>query len=231
MPARRFFRNSISIFVRLAAVWQEESLHSRRVGSHADVQMRKLPEHLAILGVQSLDKRRVVELSLPVGFDQIAQRVQALQDGLAALLRELLPARKQYLADVTLLFGSHLLPHTLPLAQFLLLPGSQAIPGFEALADLRLLFRRQTQKALVVPQELFLPPRRHVLQFLDGFRRKIIGIPAGKRVRQPGPHLRMRSGGTRPVALLLRSRIAPLRVRRAAHESRRKERSQSSFEL
>jgi hypothetical protein len=93
----------------------------------------------------------------------------------------LLPPGKKRLPDVSLLLGGHLFPDALPFAQLLLLLGTQAIPGFQALANLRLPFRRQTQKALVVPQELFLPARRHVLKPLDGLGGQIIQIAAGRQ--------------------------------------------------
>ena len=67
----------------------------------------------------------------------------ALQDGLAAWRRQLLPARKQSLANFALLLGSHLLPDLLAIAQVLLLRRRQAIPSLQALADLRLLFRAE----------------------------------------------------------------------------------------
>ncbi len=146
---------------------------------HADVQVGQLPQHFPVFGVQSLDKCRVVELGLAVGFAHVAQRVQALQDGLAPRRGHLLPARKERLPDVPLLLRSHLLPNALPFAQLLLLVGSKAIPGFQSLSNLRLLFRRQTQETLVVPQELFLPARRHILKPLDGLGGQIVQIALG----------------------------------------------------
>ena len=91
--------------------------------------------------------------------------------------RHLLPARKQRLADVSLLLGSHLLPNALPVAQSLLLARGQAVPGLKTLADLGLLLRRQAQKALVIPQKLLLACRRHILKPFDRFGRQIVGIP------------------------------------------------------
>ncbi len=136
--------------------------------------MRELAERLAILGVQSLDKRWVVEFRLTISFTHVSERMQALQNCLPARRRQLLPARKQGLPDVALLFGSHLLPDLLAFAQVLLLTRSQTVPGFEALANLRLLLRRQILEALVILQEFLLPLRRHVLETLDGLRRKLI---------------------------------------------------------
>ena len=130
--------------------------------------MGELSEHFAIIGIQSLDECGVVELGLTVRFAHVAKRVQPLHDGLTPLRGQLLPPRKQRLADASLLLGSHLLPYLLPVAECLLLAGGQAVPGLEALANLRLLLRRQAQETLVVPEELFLPGRRHILEPLDG---------------------------------------------------------------
>jgi hypothetical protein len=161
----------IVFLVNLPPTLALSGLHSRRIGGHADVQVGELSKHFTIFRTQTLDEGGIVELGLTVLFAQVAKRVQALQDGLTSRRGHLLPARKQSLADISLLLGSHLLPHALPVAQRLLLIGSQSIPGFEAPANLRLLFRRQTQKTLVVPQELFLPGRRHILKPFDSLRR------------------------------------------------------------
>ena len=69
--------------------------HSGRIRSHSDVQVRELGERLAVLGAQTLDECGVVQFRLAIGFVYVAERVQALQDGLAARGRQLLPARKQ----------------------------------------------------------------------------------------------------------------------------------------
>lgn len=150
------------------------------------MQVRELSKHFTIFGIQSLDERGIVEPGLTLRFTHVAKRVQALQQGLATHRRQLLPAWQQRLADISLLLGSHLLPHGLPVAQRLLLIGRQPVPGLQALADLRLLPRRQAQETLVVLQELFLPARRHILKPLDRFRRQIVWIPFGwKGVTQP----------------------------------------------
>ena len=140
------------------------------------MQVGELPEHFAIFGIQPLGEGGIVEFGLAVCFSHVAQRVQSLQDGLAPRRRHLLPARKERLPDISLLLGSHLLPNLLAVAQGLLLAGSKAIPGLEALANLRLLFRRKTQKTLVVPQELFLPGWRHILKPLDRLGGQLVWI-------------------------------------------------------
>jgi hypothetical protein len=195
------------------------------------VQVGELSEHFTIFGIQSLDECGIVELGLTVRFAHVAKRVQALQEGLTPQGGQLLPARKQRLADVSLLLGRHLLPHTLPIAQGLLLIGSQAVPGLEALANLRLLFRRQTQETLIVPQELFLPARGHILKPLDGLGGQIVRIAPGRQsIGQPGSHPRLRSG-TRLCTLLLGGRVESLPIRGAAQESRHKPNGQNSTEL
>jgi hypothetical protein len=155
-------------------------LHPGRIRGHADVQVGKLPQHFPVFEAQSIDECGIVELGLTVRFAHVAKRVQALQEGLTPHRGQLLPARKKRLADVPLLLGSHLLPHALAVAQGLLLGRSQAVPGFEALANLRLLFRRQAQETLIVSQELFLAARRHILKPLDGLGRQIIRIAHGR---------------------------------------------------
>ena len=103
--------------------------------------------------------------------------MKPLHDCLAAWRRQLLPARKQRLANFPLLLGSQLFPHLLALAQVLLLRRSQPVPGLQALANLRLLIGRQILEALIVLQEFLLPVRRHILEPFDGLRWQIIRIP------------------------------------------------------
>jgi hypothetical protein len=191
-----------------------------------------LAEHFTVVRVQSLDEGGIVELGLAVRFAHVAKRVQSLEDGLTPLRRQLLPARKQRLADTSLLLGSHLFPHALPVAQGLLLVGGQTVPGLEALANLRLLFRRQTQEALIVPQELLLPDRGHILKPLDRLGGQFIWIaPRRERIRELGPHLRPRMCGARCFTLLLGGRIRFLPIHRTAQESRRQTGGQNSTEL
>src|SRR3979490_405367 len=108
---------------------------------------------------------------------QIAELVQALHDCLTAWRRQLLPSRKQSLLNFTPLFGSQLLPDSLPLAELLLLRRRQIIPGLETLADSRLLVRRQVPEALVVLEELFLPLGRHILEALKHLGRQVVFVP------------------------------------------------------
>jgi hypothetical protein len=103
--------------------------------------------------------------------------VQALHDCLTAWRRQLLPARKQSLLNFTPLFGSHLLPDSLAIAELLLLRRSQIIPGLETLADSRLLVRRQVPEALVVLEKLFLPLGRHILEALKHLGRQVVLVP------------------------------------------------------
>jgi hypothetical protein len=217
----KLWRKSYGVLKSAAEVDEFQIL--RRVRGHSDVEVGKLAEHFTIFAIQSLGKRGIVELGLAVGFAHVAERVQALQDGLAPHRRHLLPTRKQRLPDVSLLLGSHLLPNVLPFAKLLLLVGSQAVPRFEALANLRLLFRRQAQKTRVVPQKLFLPARRHVLQPLDRLGRQFIWIARGwQGIRQLGTHLSLGPlSGTRRSSLLRRGRVGSLRVRGATQKPRR----------
>ena len=114
------------------------------------MQVGELRKRLTVLDAQTLDKRGIVEFRLAISLAHVPERVQTLQDGLAARRRQLLPARKQRLPDVALLPQGHLFPYLLPFAQVLLLFGSQAVPGLEALANLRLLLWRQILEALVI---------------------------------------------------------------------------------
>jgi hypothetical protein len=195
------------------------------------MQVGELPEHFTVFGIQSLDECGIVELGLAVRFAHVAKRVKSLQDGLAPYGRQLLPARKKRLPHVSLLLGSHLLPNLLAVAQSLLLTGSQTIPGLEALANLRLLFRRKAQEALVVPQELFLAGWRHILKPLNRLGGQLVWIAHwGQRVGQPGPQLRPR-GGARWRTFLLSSLVVSLPVRGATQKSRRQAGGQNSPEL
>ena len=106
------------------------------------MQMRELAEHFTVLWVQAFDETGIVQPGQAVRFAQIAKLVQALHNRLAARRRHLLPARKQRLPNFPLLVGSHLLPNSLALAEFLLLRRIQFIPGLETLADSLLLVRR-----------------------------------------------------------------------------------------
>lgn len=207
-------------------------LHSGGIGRHSDVQVGKLAKHFTIVRIQSFRKGRIVQFGLTFGFGHVAQRMQSLQKRLAACGRHLLPARKQGLAHISLLLGSHLFPDALAVAQRLLLLGRQAVPGFEALANLRLLLRRQILKTLIVAEKLFLPLRRHVLKALDGFRRQFIGIGRGGNcVGQPGAHSRARRQRPCRLAFLLRGRVRSLRVGGAAQEPSREPRGQNQAEL
>lgn len=150
------------------------NLHPRRIGGHADVQVGELSEHFMVFGIQSLSEGGIVELGLAVRFAHVAKRMQALQDSLAPRRGHLLPARKQRLLDISSLLRRHLFPYALAIAQSLLLLGSQAVPGFQALADLRLLSRRQAIEALVVPQKLLLLLRRQSLKPLDGLWGQVV---------------------------------------------------------
>ena len=180
------------------------------------MQVSKLPEHFPIFGIQSFDKCGIGELGLAVRFGHVAKRVQPLQQGLPPRWGQLLPARKQRLPDISLLLRSHLLPNALPIAQGLLLSGSQAVPGFQSLANLRLPFRRQAQEPIVVPQKLFLAARRHILKPLDGLGGQIVCIACGRqRIRHVRPHLLLHLlpqlppllGGARRFTLLLRGAL------------------------
>ena len=170
--------------------------------------------------------------------------MQTLQDGLAALGRQLLPAREQRLANLPLLLGSQLFPHLLPVAQVLLLRWSQPIPGLKALANLRLLFRRQILEALIVLQKFLLPVRRHILEPLDGLRRQIVQVSRARRV--PGVDTRAHGIGGFRLQLLLTSQLAllaallcrclrnlaeSLRGCRGTEQARRQKDSQNSTEL
>ena len=140
------------------------------------MQMGELPQRLAVLGVQTFNKSGIIEFRLAIGLVHVSERMQALHNGLTARRRQLLPARKQGLPDIALLFGGHLFPHVLSVAQILLLSGSQPVPGLEALTDLRLLPWRQILETLVILQELLLPFRRHILEAFNGFRGQSIRI-------------------------------------------------------
>ena len=144
---------------------------------HTDVQVGKLAEHLAVLEVHSFDETGVVQPGLAVWFAQIAKLVQALHDCVTAKRRQLLPARKQGLPNFPLLVGSHLLPDSLAVAEFLLLRRSQFIPGLETLADSRLLVGRQISKSLVVLQKLFLLVRGHFPEAVKGLGRQVVHVP------------------------------------------------------
>ncbi len=127
-----------------------------------------------------------------------------------------MPARKQRLPDVSLLLGSHLFPNALPVAQSLLLARSQAVPGLKTLANLVLLFRRQAQKTLIIPQKLFLACWRHILEPLNRPGRQIVGIPPGRQsIRRlgPGPYL-LPGGGARLCVALLLGRLVEFLPRR-----------------
>jgi hypothetical protein len=143
------------------------------------MQMGELAEHLAVLRVQAVQETRVIQLGLAGWFTQITKLVQALHDRLAAWRRQLLPARKQRLANLPLLLGSHLLPNSLALAEFLLLRWSQLIPSLETLADSRLLVRRQISEALVVLEEFFLPVGRHIPEAFKHLGRQVVPVPGG----------------------------------------------------
>ena len=173
--------------------WSETYIHGR-IRGHADVQVGELPEHFTVFGIQSLDEGGIVELGLAVRLRSCCAASAGAAGWPGGAPGGICCQRgSSDWRTFSLLLGSHLLPHVLPVAQLLLLIGSQAVPGFQALANLRLLFRRQTQETLVVPQKLFLPARRHVLQPLDGLGRQIVRIARGRqRIRQPGPHLRPR---------------------------------------
>lgn len=199
------------------------------------MQVRKLAEHVAIFGVQTLYKSWIAQLDLAFGFAQIAQRMQPLQNRLTPLRRQLLPAREQSLADLLLLRGSHLLPHALPFPQILLLPGSQTVPRLETLANPRLLLRRKILESLVITQELLLPFRRHILEPLYGLRRQVFrvraaGSGAGAHGILPlfGPHLTL-------FASLLRGLLGncseSFRERRCAHQPCHQQGSQNRAEL
>src|ERR1700680_4352696 len=144
--------------------------------------MRELAEHFAVLGVQAIDEAGIAQPGLALRFAQIAKLVQALHDRLAAWRRHLLPARKQRLPNFPLLVGSVLLPHSLALAEFLLLRWIQFIPGLETLADSFLLVRRETSEALVVLEKFFLSVRRHVLEALEHLGWQAVHVPAAAPV-------------------------------------------------
>src|SRR3984893_59985 len=139
--------------------------------------MGELAEHFAVLGVQAFDETGVVQPGLAFRFAQITKLVQALHDRLAAWRRQLLPTRKQRLPNFPLLVGSHLLPHSLALAELLLPRRTQFIPGLETLADSLLLVGRQISEALIVLEKLLLPVRRHVLEALEHLGWQAVHVP------------------------------------------------------
>jgi hypothetical protein len=103
----------------------------------------------------------------------------------------------------------------LPVAQSLLLTGRQAVPSLKPLANLGLLFWRQTQKALVVPQELFLPLGRHILNPLNCPGRQFVWIASRRNcVGLTKMCLRPR-GGVLLCSLLLIGRAELLAIRGA----------------
>ena len=133
------------------------------------MQVGKLAERLAVLGIQAFYETGVVQLGLAVRFAQVAKLVQTLHDRLAACRRQLLPAWKQRLPNFPLLLGRHLLPDSLAFTELLLLRWSQLIPGLETLADSLLLVRREHSETQVVLEKLLLSLRRHVLEALKHF--------------------------------------------------------------
>jgi hypothetical protein len=139
--------------------------------------MGELAEHFAVLGVQAFDETGVVQPGLAFRFAQITKLVQALHDRLAAWRRQLLPTRKQRLPNFPLLVGSHLLPHSLALAELLLPRRTQFIPGLETLADSLLLVGRQISEALIVLEKLLLPVRRHVLEAREHLGWQAVHVP------------------------------------------------------
>ena len=140
------------------------------------MQVGKLGEHFAVFGIQTLSKRRVIELSLAVRFAQITQGMQTLHDRLTSLRRQLLPTRDQILLNFPLLRGGQLLPNLLPIAQVLLLRRRQPVPGLQTLTNPRLLIWRQVLEALIVLQEFLLLSRRHLLEPLDRLRWQIVEV-------------------------------------------------------
>ena len=145
--------------------------------------MGELAEHFAVLGVQAFDETGVVQPGLAFRFAQITKLVQALHDRLAAWRRQLLPTRKQRLPNFPLLVGSHLLPHSLALAELLLPRRTQFIPGLETLADSFLLVGRQISEALIVLEKLLLPVRRHVLEALEHLGWQAVHVPTAVDIR------------------------------------------------
>lgn len=154
-------------------------LQTGPIRSHANVQVCKLLEHIAVFTTHALREGGIIQFGLAVGLAQIAQGVQALQDRLTARLRQLLPVREHRLAHIGPLLGRHLLPDALAIAQILLLDGRQTIPRLEVLMNLGLLLRRKALESLIVLQEFFLLVGRKFLQTLHGLGGQIPRVCRG----------------------------------------------------
>ncbi len=134
----------------------------RRLGRGAHAEATQFPQHPTLIRIQVTEKGGVVQLRGTFGFMQAAQRTQLAQQHLTATHRKLLPFGQEFLANVALLFGRHLRPDVLALADGLPLFGGQAVPMLEPPANLRLALRREVPEALVVAEKALLLLRRHI---------------------------------------------------------------------
>jgi hypothetical protein len=92
-----------------------------RVRSSADVQMAQVAQRSAVLFTHPPGEVGVSEMFIARKFGHVLKNSQALLNRFLPLRRQIAPVRQHIIFNVIALLGSHLLPHSLPVAHVLLL--------------------------------------------------------------------------------------------------------------
>jgi hypothetical protein len=92
-----------------------------RVRSSPDVQMAQIAQRSAVFFAHPPSEVGVSEMLIARKLRHVLKNTQALLNRFLPLRRQIAPGRQHLIFDVIALLGSHLLPHSLAVAQVLLL--------------------------------------------------------------------------------------------------------------